>query len=78
MNIRPGRGLLEPSHVSPRRPSTLRYLSGTDTRSLQSYFTRMVHAYLAILTGNGEDEDEEAEGYDGAHGPHFRTVHTRG
>ena len=36
----------------------------------------MTHAYLAILTGKGEDEDEEAEGYDGVHGRHFqRCIH---
>ena len=32
----------------------------------------MTHAYLAILTGNGEDEDEEEEGFDGTHGRHFQ------
>ena len=36
----------------------------------------MTHSYLAILTGNGEDEDEEAEGYDGVHGRHIqRCIH---
>jgi hypothetical protein len=32
----------------------------------------MIHAYLAILTGSGDDEDESEEGYDGSHGRHFQ------
>ena len=36
----------------------------------------MTYDYLPILTGNGEDEDEEAEGYDRVHGRHFqRCIH---
>jgi len=32
----------------------------------------MVHAYLAILTGSGVDEDEFDEGFDGGHGRQFQ------
>ena len=32
----------------------------------------MIHAYLAILTGSGDDEDESEEGFDGSHGRHFQ------
>jgi len=32
----------------------------------------MIHAYLAILTGSGDNEDEFEEGFDGSHGRHFQ------
>lgn len=32
----------------------------------------MIHAYLAILTGSSDDEDEFDEGFDGSHGRHFQ------
>lgn len=32
----------------------------------------MIHAYLVILNGSGDDEDEFEEGFDGSHGRHFQ------
>jgi len=32
----------------------------------------MIHAYLAILTGSGDDEDESEERFDGSHRRHFQ------
>ena len=41
-----------------------------------SFLHECCHAYLAILTGNACDEDEENEGFDGGHGRHFqRCIH---
>ena len=30
------------------------------------------HAYLAVLSGSGNDAEEDAEGYDGGHGVYFQ------